>query len=222
MMGVALAGALTSLVLGWWWGSTTYTVSKNPPNLQSLQERIMHAKNLSMRMEELLRKEQQLMSEQASYTTLLSLKHETEWLLGLVESRLMAGKSTDLESVETLLDATGKTLRLVLDIGQRSHMSWTELKPNLIHIHKTLCLASKHTLPEDQEIDSHVIDCEFDGPQLVQLLIQQHRKHNVGLAWPFSVHRGRLHFESLNGRRQVLPAVEPLTLPSQVPFPLRD
>ena len=68
-MEVALAGALTSLVLGWWWGNTTYTVSKNPPNLQSLQERIMHAKNLSMRMEELFRKEQQLMSEQASYTT---------------------------------------------------------------------------------------------------------------------------------------------------------
>ena len=72
MMRVALAGALTSLALGWWWGSTTYTVSKNPPNLQSVQERIMHAKNLSMRMEELFRKEQQLMSEQASYTTLLS------------------------------------------------------------------------------------------------------------------------------------------------------
>ena len=51
----------------------------------------------------------------------------------------------DLESVETILDATSKTLRLVLDIEQRSHMSWTELKPNLIHIHKTLCLASKHT-----------------------------------------------------------------------------
>ena len=221
-MGVALAGALTSLALGWWWGSTTCTVSKNPPNLQSLQERIMHAKNLSMRMEELFRKEQQLMSEQASYTTLLSLKHETEWLLGLVESRLMAGKPTDLESVETLLDATGKTLRLVLDIGQRSHMSWTELKPNLIHIHKTLCLASKHTIPEDQEMDPHFIDSEFDGPHLVQLLIQQYRNQNVGLAWPFSVHRGQLHFESLNGRRQVLSAVEPLTLPSQVPSPLRD
>lgn len=42
----------------------------------------MHAKNLSMRMEELFRKEQQLMEEKASYTTLLSLKEETEWLLG--------------------------------------------------------------------------------------------------------------------------------------------
>ena len=41
----------------------------------------MHAKNLSMRMEELFRKEQQLMEEKASYTTLLSLKEETEWLL---------------------------------------------------------------------------------------------------------------------------------------------
>lgn len=213
MMGVALAGALTSLALGWWWGSTTYTVSKNPPNLQSLQERIMHAKNLSMRMEELLRKEQQLMNEQASYTTLLSLKEETEWMLGLVESRLMEGGSSDLEHVEALLDATGKTLRLVLDIGQRPHMPWTTLQPNLIHIHKTLCLASRNQLPKEMKIESHLIEDEFDGPLLVQLLIQQHRQNNVGLTWPFSAQRGRLHFESLNGRRQVLPAVDPLTWP---------
>jgi hypothetical protein len=213
MMGVALAGALTSLALGWWWGSTTYTVSKNPPNLQSLQERIMHAKNLSMRMEELLRKEQQLMNEQASYTTLLSLKEETEWMLGLVESRLMEGGSSDLEHVEALLDATGKTLRLVLDIGQRPHMPWTTLQPNLIHIHKTLCLASRNQLPKEIKIESHLIEDEFDGPLLVQLLIQQHRQNNVGLTWPFSAQRGRLHYESLNGRRQVLPAVDPLTWP---------
>ena len=53
------------------------------------------------------------------------------------------GGSSDLEHVETLLDATGKTLRLVLDIGQHLRMPWTTLQPNLIHIHKTLCLASK-------------------------------------------------------------------------------
>ena len=221
-MEVTLTGALTSLALGCWLGTTTPAVKRNPPNLQSLQERIMHAKNLSMRMEELFRKEQQLLEEQASYTTLLSLKAQTEWLLGLVEKRLMKGDSWDLEQVETLLDATGKTLRLVLDIGQRPHMPWTTLQPNLIHIHKTLCLASINQLPNEEKIESHFIEDEYDGPHLVQLLIQQHRNQNVGLAWPFSVHRGRLHFESLNGRRQVLPAVEPLTLPSQVPSPLRD
>ena len=118
----------------------------------------MHAKNLSMRMEELFRKEQQLMEEKASYTTLLSLKEETEWLLGLVEKRLTKGGSSDLEHVETLLDATGKTLRLVLDIGQRSHMPWAALKPNLIHIHKTLCLASKNQLPDDPTFYSYFIE----------------------------------------------------------------
>ena len=220
MMEVALAGALTSLAVGCWMG--TSSVKRKPPNLQSLQERIIHAKNLSMRMEELFRKEQQLMDEQASYTTLLSLKEETEWLLGLVEKRLMEADSSDLEKVENLLDATGKTLRLVLDIGQQSHMHWAALKPNLIHIHKTLCLASKNQLQNDQTFESDVIDNEYDGPLLVQLLIQQHRKNNVGLAWPFSVQSGRLHFESLKGRRQVLHAVDPLTLPSPAPPPLRD
>ena len=222
MMEVAFAGALTSLALGCWLGTATAAVRRNPPNLQSLQERIMHAKNLSMRMEELLRKEQQLMNEQASYTTLLSLKEETEWMLGLVESRLMEGGASDLEHVESLLDATGKTLRLVLDIGQRPHMPWTTLQPNLIHIHKTLCLASRNQLPNEIKIESHFIEDEFDGPHLVQLLIQQHRQNNIGLTWPFSAQRGRLHFESLNGRRQVLPAVDPLTLPSQAQPPLRD
>lgn len=221
-MEVALAGALTSLALGCWWGTASAAVRRKPPNLQSLQERIMHAKNLSMRMEELLRKEQQLMNEQASYTTLLSLKEETEWMLGLVESRLMEGGTSDLEHVESLLDATGKTLRLVLDIGQRPHMPWTTLQPNLIHIHKTLCLASRNQLPNELEIESYLIEDEFDGPHLVQLLIQQHRQNNVGLTWPFSAQRGRLYFEPLNGRRQVLPAVDPLTLPSQDQPPLRD
>ena len=56
-------------------------------------------KNISMRMEELFLKERQLMDEQASYTTLLSLKEETEWLLDLVENRLMGGESSDLERV---------------------------------------------------------------------------------------------------------------------------
>jgi hypothetical protein len=85
MIGLTLAGALTSLAVGTWWGSTASGSKSKPANLQTLQERIMHAKNLSMRMEELFRKEQQLMDEQASFSTLLSLKEETEWLLGLVE-----------------------------------------------------------------------------------------------------------------------------------------
>ena len=139
----------------------------------------------------------------------------------MVEKRLTKGDSSDLEHVETLLDATGKTLRLVLDIRQRSHMPWTALKPNLMHIHKTLCLASKNQLPDDPMFESHIIEYEFDGPLLVQLLIQEYRNKNVGLSWPFSVERGRLHSESLNGRRQVLPAVDPLTLPSQAQPPLR-
>ena len=222
MMEVALAGALTSLVVGCWVGSTIAAEKKNPPNLQSLQERIMHAKNLSMRMEELFRKEQQLMDEQASYTTLLSLKEETEWLLGLVEKRLMEGDSSDLESVETLLDATGKTLRLVLDIGQRSHMTWTALKPDLVHIHKTLCLASKNQLPKDNNSKSHVIDNKFNGIYLVQLLIHKHRNNNVGLEWPFSVQGGGLHFTPLCGPRRRLHSVDEFTLPSQAQPPLRD
>ena len=149
MIETTLAGALLSLGAGCWWGAATSAVKRNPPDLQHLQERIMHAKNLSMRMEELFRKEQELVDEQASYSTLLALKDETEWLLDLVEGRLMQGERLDLDNVDALLDATGKTLRLVLDIGQHGRMEWTTLEPSLGHIHKTLCLASHHQ-PSDK------------------------------------------------------------------------
>ena len=101
MIETTLAGALLSMGAGCWWGAATSAVKRNPPDLQHLQERIMHAKNLSMRMEELFRKEQELVDERASYSTLLSLKNETEWLLDVVENRLMNGESSDLDSVDS-------------------------------------------------------------------------------------------------------------------------
>ena len=213
MIGLTLAGALTSLAVGTWWGSTASGSKSKPANLQTLQERIMHAKNLSMRMEELFRKEQQLMDEQASFSTLLSLKEETEWLLGLVEQRLLEGDVSELESVEALLDAAGKTLRLVLDIGQRPHMHWVDLEPSLIHIHKTLCLASTNQLPNDFKSESETIDSKFNGPHLIQLMIHQYRSDNIGLDWPFSVLRGRLCFEPLSGPARRILAVDPITVP---------
>lgn len=158
MTGAALTGALISLGVGCWCGATSLAVKRETPNLQSLQERIMHAKNLSMRMEELFRKEQELVDEQASYSTLLALKDETEWLLDLVEGRLMQGERLDLDNVDALLDATGKTLRLVLDIGQHGRMEWTTLEPSLGHIHKTLCLASNHQPSHKRKNTSESID----------------------------------------------------------------
>ena len=168
-------------------GTSTAGVKRNPPNLQSLQERIMHAKNLSMRMEELFRKEQQLMEEKASYTTLLSLKEETEWLLGVVEKRLTKGGSSDSGTCGCPLGRHRQNPAVGVGHRPTSHMPWTTLQPNLIHIHKTLCLASRNQPSNEIEIESHLIEDEFDGPHIVQLLIQQFRQNNVGLTWPFSV-----------------------------------
>lgn len=211
MTGAALTGALISLGVGCWWGATSLAVKRETPNLQSLQERIMHAKNLSMRMEELFRKEQELVDEQASYSTLLALKDETEWLLDLVEGRLMQGERLDLDNVDALLDATGKTLRLVLDIGQHGRMEWTTLEPSLGHIHKTLCLASNHQPSHKRKNTSESIDYKVDGPRLTQLFIEQFRNGKVGPHWPFSVWKGQLHFTPLEGPAQIIPAFEKLT-----------
>ena len=208
MIETTLAGALLSLGAGCWWGAATSAVKRNPPDLQHLQERIMHAKNLSMRMEELFRKEQELVDERASYSTLLSLKNETEWLLDVVENRLMNGESSDLDSVDSLLDATGKTLRLVLDIGQCGRLDWGTLEPSLSHIHKTLCLASQHQHTKQHIQSSELIDYKVNGLALIQLIIEHYRNGNIGPKWPFSVRKGQLHFRPLRGPEQRIPACD--------------
>ena len=50
--------AVASLAVGCWWGSKSIPAKRKGPDLHILQERIMHAKNVTMRMEELLHKEQ--------------------------------------------------------------------------------------------------------------------------------------------------------------------
>ena len=82
---------MASLAVGCWWGSKSIPAKRKGPDLHILQERIMHAKNVTMRMEELLHKEQKLADEQESYSALVSLKEETEWLLSLVEAQVLKG-----------------------------------------------------------------------------------------------------------------------------------
>ena len=199
MTALVIGGAVASLAVGCWWGSKSIPAKRKGPDLHILQERIMHAKNVTMRMEELLHKEQKLADEQESYSALVSLKEETEWLLSLVEAQVLKGNSSDLEDIESLLDATGKTLRLVLDIGQRSTLRWTTLMPSLHHIHKTLCLVSKTPTPHNHILDSKSVDFHVNGTMLVQLLIQEYRMGNVGSSWPFATRNQTLHFMPLNG-----------------------
>ena len=79
--------------------------------------------------------------ESESMNWMERLKKEIEWLLDLVEERLSDDATKDHESLEDVMDAMGKTLRLVLDVGLRPQQPWSDLFPSLIHIHKSLCLA---------------------------------------------------------------------------------
>lgn len=87
--------------------------------------------------------------------------------------------------LEQLLDATGKSLRLLLNFGQAPIQPWPTLYDGLHHLHKTLCLAREiHPSPP---INSELQNTEnkYDSVMLSQQLIEIHRKDWTQEEFPF-------------------------------------
>ena len=78
----------------------------------------------------------------------MALKEEVQWLLETVETMIQDPDPNRHDMLEHLLDATGKSLRLLLNFGQAPIQPWPTLYDGLQHLHKTLCLAREihHTL----------------------------------------------------------------------------
>ena len=172
--------ALAGVVLG----RMTQPQTQAIPDLTTLGERMMHARNLGMRMNELAFNEQKLLQERTHLSDLLALKNEIEWLLDLVEERLNDDATDDHESLEDVMDAMGKTLRLVLDVGRRPQQPWSDLLPSLIHIHKSLCLARGIPMKINHNIDGQIFDFKCNGVGLIEQLIQAHRLGEVHDKFP--------------------------------------
>ena len=86
----------------------------------------MHVRNVGMRLNELAASEMRLSGEKRQLQSLQKLKLEVEWMLGEVERQMSECAPDSLhpsqaEHLENLLDATGKSLRMLLDIGQHSN-----------------------------------------------------------------------------------------------------
>lgn len=187
----ALVGAFAVMAwaLGFWAGQRgkPAQATSNPKDtLQTLQGRLLHARNMGMRLQELATTEQRLQEEQAHLALLHELKDEVNWLLSEVQSRLDRHPQEDPARLEAMIDATGKSLRLLMDAGRQPHATWSKASEGLNHLHKTLCLirdlpASSPVSEKSEHTDFHV-----NYTLLSQSLIELHRTDRIHHDTPFA------------------------------------
>ena len=189
----ALACISAVAVLAWTLGlfvgrarAKEHEVKASSPELSTLQGRMVHARNMGMRLQELASNLRRLQEEQAHLQLLQDLKNEVQWLLSQVESELTEHHKSDPERLEDMLDATGKALRLVLDAGRRPKTTWEEAQRALSHLHKTLCLIRNLPAPKPIKIENQYADNHINQAQLIQLMIESHRLGRTDVPFPFA------------------------------------
>lgn len=153
--------------------------------LKTLQGRMLHARNMGMRLQELASNQQRLQEEQAHLRLLQDLKDEVHWLLSQVESMLTEHHKHDHERLEDMLDATGKALRLVLDAGRRPMTTWDRAQETLTHLHKTLCLLRDIPAPKPSIEGLQNAEKQVNQVLLIQLMIETHRLELTDELFPF-------------------------------------
>ena len=143
----------------------------SPSELKNLQGRMLHARNMGMRLQELASNQQRLQAEQAHLRLLQDLKDEVQWLLSQVESTLAEHHKHDPDRLEDMLDATGKALRLVLDAGRQPMTTWQRAQATVAHLHKTLCLIRDLPTPSSTNDNSQNTEKQTNQVVLIQLMI---------------------------------------------------
>ena len=160
----------------------------SPSELKNLQGRMLHARNMGMRLQELASNQQRLQAEQAHLRLLQDLKDEVQWLLSQVESTLAEHHKHDPDRLEDMLDATGKALRLVLDAGRQPMTNWQRALETLTHLHKTLCLIRNLPTPPPSIQYKQNTQSQINQVVLIQLLIELHRLGLTDEFFPFVGH----------------------------------
>lgn len=129
--------------MGWHWGRRRES-SEPPPELHVLHQRLLHARNLSMRLGEMAQTEQRLADSHSLLEQHLQLKEGVSWMLLNVEHRLHScGHEVDSETVERMehmLSSTSKSLRYLIEVGRHPIMTWSSLVPAAKQMHHSLCL----------------------------------------------------------------------------------
>ena len=171
----------------------------SPSELKTLQGRMLHARNMGMRLQELASNQQRLQAEQAHLRLLQDLKDEVQWLLSQVESTLAEHHKHDPDRLEDMLDATGKALRLVLDAGRQPMTNWQRALETLTHLHKTLCLIRDLPTPTSINDTSQNTEKQINQVTLIQLTIELHRLELTGESFPFVGHDSGVTARLSNG-----------------------
>ena len=179
----ALVAAL-ALALGYAW-ALKRKPSASPRDFSRLQAQMMHARNMGIRMNELASSEVKLECERLELERLMALKEEVQWLLETVETMIQHPDPNRYDMLEQLLDATGNSLRLLLNFGQAPIQPWPNLCNGLQHLHKTLCHAREiHPAPPiNNELQN--TENKYDSVTMSQQLIEIHHKGWTQEEFPF-------------------------------------
>lgn len=138
-----LLGMATGLGLGWWLGKQR-KVEGPAPDLGLLEERLQHARNVSMRLGELAEHQKRLTAESSHLERHLQLREGVAWMLLRVQHEMHAcdvdSDPEEFDRVERLLSSMSKSLRLLIDVGRTPILPWGDLQPVAQQVHQTLCL----------------------------------------------------------------------------------
>ena len=150
MMG-AWIGACVFAALGFFMGSygarrraLRHAKPFNGPtslDLLRLERRIQFAQNARMRLEELSHQHATLSKETDVLDALRRVKRGTSQMLALLATKLQPPHpitTEEAENLEGLLGASGKALRLTLDLGRDPHQSKDDWEPKAQSIQKSL------------------------------------------------------------------------------------
>ena len=116
---VVLLGVVLGMVLGWRCSRHREVRINTDIDLSRHGERLRYTRNRGMRMHELAQNQLKLEEEQIQLAQLRDLKKGVATLLMHTQRRMNDASNTDvdLERLETLLAATSKSLRLLLEVG---------------------------------------------------------------------------------------------------------
>lgn len=192
MMLVLCLTTASGLVCGFWLGMRH--IAKAPQmNLALLEERLQHARNVSMRLGELTEHQRRLTTESFNLEHHLQLRDGVAWMLLCVQHEMhhsgVALDPAESDRIERLLSSMSKSLRLLMEVGRTPVLPWREFKPVAEQLHQTLCLLCR-TLPETKMPNTrseHTGSKCFSLP-LINQLINLSATNSMPESFPISPH----------------------------------
>lgn len=179
MMWAAACLSLASFGWGLHLGWSRRESSSEIVHLPTLEERLFHARNLSMRLGELAEHQRKCSAEQEALTQLNDMKLGVEWMLGEVERNMVPPHSeSQKEEVERLVAATGKCLRSLLHIGRHPYQSKEDALSSIEPLKHTLDMLKGTNKTKSTKIDFEVLDKKTNTVFLVNQIFNQYIAKN--------------------------------------------